>query len=236
MQLYYGVVENRKDPLKLGRCQVRIVGLHTHDKAVLPTDDLPWATPMQPVTSAAMNGIGWSPVGPVEGTSVIITFADLDQQQPIMLGTIGGIPQSKAAAVALEDSGNIATDGGVITAPDGKPLTKSDGSAVTLGNRVEGETKKITTAVNSEIQNVKNKMAALTAAAFGDKFGSLFGTPSAAKVETKTLPVSGAAEEGKPTIVPPAPAPAVTNIKAQPTPGKADDKVLQTPINLEPMP
>jgi predicted chitinase len=236
MQLYYGVVENRKDPLKLGRCQVRIVGLHTHDKAVLPTDDLPWATPMQPVTSAAMNGIGWSPVGPVEGTSVIITFADLDQQQPIMLGTIGGIPQSKAASIALEDSGNIATDGGVITAPDGKPLTGKDGTPTTLGNRVEAETKKVTTAVNQEVQNIKNKMAALTAAAFGDKFGDLFGTVKAAAIETKTLPVQGAADEGKPTIIPPAPAPADTNIKAQPTPGKADDKILQTPINLEPMP
>ena len=80
MELYYGVVENRKDPLKLGRCQVRIVGLHTHDKAVLPTADLPWATPMQPVTSAAMNGIGWTPVGPVEGTTVIVFFADAFQQ------------------------------------------------------------------------------------------------------------------------------------------------------------
>ncbi len=53
------------DPLKLGRCQVRIVNLHTHDKSILPTEDLPWAYPMESVTSAAMNGIGYSPVGPV---------------------------------------------------------------------------------------------------------------------------------------------------------------------------
>jgi Gp5 N-terminal OB domain len=72
MKLYTGVVENRRDPLKLGRCQVRIVGLHTEQKTVLPTKDLPWAFPMQPVTSAAMNGIGHAPVGPVEGTWVII--------------------------------------------------------------------------------------------------------------------------------------------------------------------
>ena len=57
---YTGVVENRSDPLQLGRCQVRIVGLHTHDKVQLPTNDLPWATPMQPVVSAAMNGIGFT--------------------------------------------------------------------------------------------------------------------------------------------------------------------------------
>ena len=85
MNLHYGIVENRQDPLSLGRCQVRIVGLHTHDKSLLPTADLPWATPVQPVTSAAMNGIGHTPIGPVEGTSVIVLFADHDKQQPIIL-------------------------------------------------------------------------------------------------------------------------------------------------------
>ena len=58
---YTGVVESRSDPLELGRCQVRIVGLHTHDKTQLPTQQLPWATPVQPIGSAAMNGIGYTP-------------------------------------------------------------------------------------------------------------------------------------------------------------------------------
>jgi hypothetical protein len=91
MKLYTGIVENRIDPLNLGRCQVRIVGLHTHDKAQLPTADLPWAYPLQPVTSAAMNGIGFTPIGPLEGTSVVVMFTDDDLQQPVMLGTIGGV-------------------------------------------------------------------------------------------------------------------------------------------------
>jgi hypothetical protein len=93
MILYTGVVENRNDPTCLGRCQVRVVGLHSENKKDLPTELLPWAFPMQPVTSAAMNGIGHSPTGPVEGTWVIIMFRDEEKQQPIMLGTIGGIPQ-----------------------------------------------------------------------------------------------------------------------------------------------
>jgi predicted chitinase len=108
MNFYYGIVENRQDPLRLGRCQVRVVGLHTHDKSHLPTTDLPWSVPMQPVTSAAMNGIGYAPLGPVEGTAVIIMFADLDQQQPIMLGTVGGIP-SAPAPVDAEDNSSIGT-------------------------------------------------------------------------------------------------------------------------------
>jgi predicted chitinase len=107
MNFYYGVVENRQDPLRLGRCQVRVVGLHTHDKSQLPTTDLPWATPVQPVTSAAMNGIGYSPIGPVEGSAVIIMYADAEQQQPIIIGTVGGIPSTPIPPDA-DDSGPIA--------------------------------------------------------------------------------------------------------------------------------
>ena len=93
--IYTGVVENRNDPFQLGRCQVRVMGLHTHDKISLSTEDLPWAYPMQPITSAAISGIGHSPVGPVEGTWVIVMFRDDDQQYPIILGTVGGIPQPR---------------------------------------------------------------------------------------------------------------------------------------------
>jgi predicted chitinase len=104
MNFYFGIVENRSDPLKLGRCQVRIVGLHTHDKTQLPTSELPWATPVQPVTSAAMNGIGHSPIGPVEGTTVIIMFADEAMQQPIMFGTVGGIPSAPGPVDGDDDA------------------------------------------------------------------------------------------------------------------------------------
>jgi len=102
--IYTGVVENRYDPLKLGRCQVRIIGLHTHDKQKLPTEDLPWAYPMQGITSAAMSGIGSGPLGLVEGTSVLIAFQDADLQYPIMIGSLGGIPQSGSSNIDVDDS------------------------------------------------------------------------------------------------------------------------------------
>lgn len=110
MHLYTACVENRKDPLKLGRCQVRVVGVHTHDKTVLPTEDLPWAYPMQPVTSAAISGIGISPVGIVEGTWVVIMFRDEDMQYPIILGTIGGIPQKEGSIVDESEDNQIELD------------------------------------------------------------------------------------------------------------------------------
>jgi predicted chitinase len=132
---YTGVVENRDDPLKIGRCQVRIVGLHTENKSLLPTADLPWAVPVSPINSASMNGIGWSPVGPVNGTWVLVTFTDQDQQKPIMLGTIGGIPQSKSAEIAIEesDSDMIVTDGGILVDSSGTEVTNASGIPVTVG-------------------------------------------------------------------------------------------------------
>lgn len=94
---FQGVVEDRADPELLGRVKVRCLGFHTENKEQLPTEDLPWAYPIQPITSAAMNGIGYAPVGPVEGTWVFGFFRDGESaQEPMILGTLGGIPQEKA--------------------------------------------------------------------------------------------------------------------------------------------
>jgi predicted chitinase len=134
MQLYTGVVENRQDPLKLGRCQVRVVGLHTDNKTLLPTEDLPWAYPMQPVTSAGISGLGHSPTGPVPGSWVVIMFRDEDLQQPVMLGTIGGIPQTKSGERAIEDSSDdIIPQGGILTDSSGNPVLDSSGNPITTG-------------------------------------------------------------------------------------------------------
>ena len=43
MILYYGIVEDRHDPLKVGRVRVRVHGIHTHDKQLLASADLPWS-------------------------------------------------------------------------------------------------------------------------------------------------------------------------------------------------
>ena len=94
---WQGVVEDRIDPLKLGRVRVRVLGYHTDNKedgVGIPTIDLPWATPSQPITSAAMNGIGTTPLGPVEGTWVFGFFRDgKAAQEPVIIGTFGGIPE-----------------------------------------------------------------------------------------------------------------------------------------------
>lgn len=88
--IFIGVVEDRNDPLRLGRCRVRVTGLHTDNVSELPTDDLPWSIPVQPVNSAGVSGIGTSPTGLVEGSWVVVTFFDQDMQKPVILGSLSG--------------------------------------------------------------------------------------------------------------------------------------------------
>ena len=92
-----GVVEDRNDPLMIGRCRVRILGWHTADKAELPTDNLPWAQALMPITSASQTGVGYAPVGPVEGTWVMGFYRDGElAQEPVMVGTLPGVPEKFA--------------------------------------------------------------------------------------------------------------------------------------------
>ena len=92
-----GVVEDRKDPLMIGRCRVRILGWHTADKSELPTADLPWAQVVMPITSASQTGVGYTPVGPVEGTWVMGFYRDGElAQEPVMVGTLPGVPEKFA--------------------------------------------------------------------------------------------------------------------------------------------
>jgi hypothetical protein len=92
-QWFVGVVEDRQDPKTLGRLRVRCLGYHTEGLDKLPTADLPWAHVMNPITSATVSGLGQTPLGAVEGTWVVGFFQDGgDAQQPIIIGTLPGVP------------------------------------------------------------------------------------------------------------------------------------------------
>lgn len=89
---FEGVVEDRLDPMKLGRVRVRVFGIHTEDKSILPTEELPWAYVINSI-GASVNGIGETPVGLVEGTWVIGFFRDgANCQEPLVFGTFASVP------------------------------------------------------------------------------------------------------------------------------------------------
>ena len=89
---WLGIVEAIGDVNSAGRYKVRIFGYHTADKSKLPTRDLPYAVPINPVTSAAMNGIMETP-NLVQGSTVFGCFLDGSTgQTPVILGSIAGEP------------------------------------------------------------------------------------------------------------------------------------------------
>lgn len=86
---WIGVVENRKDPLNLGRVQVRVQGIHTQDLQQVPSADLPWAVMYLPPNA---------PHGPIkpprEGQIVGGFYLDTDHcQHPVITGIYPGIPE-----------------------------------------------------------------------------------------------------------------------------------------------
>ena len=81
-------VVNVYDPDQSGRVQIRIFGRFDDDQNI-PDDDLPWALPLQPITSAAYGKIGTTPLGLVKGSKVMGLWMDEDQQYPVILGSVG---------------------------------------------------------------------------------------------------------------------------------------------------
>jgi hypothetical protein len=87
---WIGVIEDRKDPLNLGRCKIRIFGSHTENLQLIPTSSLPWAMPMYPVNDPRTFS------APMEGEYVFGFFTDgLSSQAPVYMGVFPGIPQSE---------------------------------------------------------------------------------------------------------------------------------------------
>ena len=139
--IHFGVIEDRlSDPLQIGRVKVRVVGVHTPNRTELPTADLPWATVMMPVSSASIDGIGCSPTGLVEGSTVLVVFLDTDKQLPVVLGSIPTVPTQSA------DPRSDTSDPSVLTYKPSKPINQdawatSDGSILqdSAGNPITNQ-------------------------------------------------------------------------------------------------
>ena len=85
---WVGEIVRRDDPLGVGRCRVRIFGVHTENKSLLPDEELPWATPLYPVNNSKKFE------APKVGEWVVGFFMDGQSCQfPIMMGVLPGLQQ-----------------------------------------------------------------------------------------------------------------------------------------------
>ena len=91
LRWFVGIVVDNEDPKQLGRIRVRVVN-ETDDTAI-PVSDLPWATPIIPITSASLNGVGRSPTGLLVGSHVFGFYLDGQEKQlPMIWGTYAKLP------------------------------------------------------------------------------------------------------------------------------------------------
>lgn len=97
--IYRGVIENNKDPLKAGRCKIRVFGIHSLNKIAtatdgIPTDDLPWAQPALSLIEGSISKYGFFGV-PLQGSHVFLFFENGNILQPRYFATVPAIPTEK---------------------------------------------------------------------------------------------------------------------------------------------
>lgn len=108
MVWFVGVVEDRDDPLEMGRLKVRCFGIHDTTKEELPSDDLPWAHMMLPANSAGTGSIGQSATGIVEGAWVVGFFTDgKNMQEPLVMGVLPSSPNTLSKDGTYSDGTGI---------------------------------------------------------------------------------------------------------------------------------
>lgn len=147
---WIGQVETNRadDPKKSGRYRVRIVGQHLKDCDATPTEQLPWANVMMPVTTPHSDGgVTGATSNLRKGNWVVGFFLDGDQQKPIIMGSVGhthgstkaikedATPGStcKSFTTYLDPERNPATD-----SPKHSPTTAAASSGLEAGSNVTG--------------------------------------------------------------------------------------------------
>lgn len=119
---WYGEVEDTNDPMKMGRCKVRVFGRHTDNKELLPTSSLPWATLTNSPNTPHSTGT------PLEGDWVFGFFADgSNSQSPVIIGVFSSITSNTTTITANTSSTNaIKTD-----VPNGQKGIRTPGQPTT---------------------------------------------------------------------------------------------------------
>jgi len=100
------------------RYKVRIIGLHDQGETVIPSDQLPWAQIMYPVTAGGGQTNSGQTSNLRQGMMVFGFFLDgQDQQVPVIMGVLGNNEQTELSTkigdnrVTNETPGSLATSG-----------------------------------------------------------------------------------------------------------------------------
>jgi|MDTC01.3.fsa_nt_gb hypothetical protein len=113
------------------RYKVRIIGIHDKDEETIPSDQLPWANIMYPVTAGSGAANAWQTPQIRQGNFVFGFWMDgPDQQVPVIMGILGNNQQTKlstkvgtskdnfCAASGFAETQDRPVDNAVPTVPD----------------------------------------------------------------------------------------------------------------------
>jgi hypothetical protein len=140
--IYRGVVEDRVDPDKAGRCKIRVFGVHTSVKRKsttegIPTDELPWFEPCLPLIEGSISGFGlWSV--PLQGSHVAVYFENGNILQGRYFASLPAIPtESPNPAQGFNDpNGHYPTEHR-LNQPDVHRLARGESSETIVDKKLE---------------------------------------------------------------------------------------------------
>jgi len=99
--IYRGVVEqtDEEEDEKLGRCKIRVFGVHTkylkkEPTQGIPTEELPWARPALSLFEGSITGFGAFMV-PLKGSHVAVYFENGEHLFPVYFATLPGKPEKE---------------------------------------------------------------------------------------------------------------------------------------------
>ena len=138
---FTGIVENITDPENLNRVKVRCLGYHTTNKKDLPTENLPWATVIMPVTSASIKGNGGNHHLEVDSWVVGFFRDGPSAQDPMVMGSV---------ATQTDGTQDIPTD----ASDDNKVYKSKAGHLIEIDNTSGSEEIRITN--GKEVNGIKS--------------------------------------------------------------------------------
>ena len=118
---FIGNVVSIDDPLQMGRIKVRILGVHQNNEIEIPSENLPFAQTVVPITEGGTNGLG-NILGIQPGARVFRIFMDgPDSQLPLVLGSM---PKYEDASAGDRSTNQLAR--GTNTLAERKVTQKTD--------------------------------------------------------------------------------------------------------------
>lgn len=153
---WVGQVEDDEDPLKLGSVRVRIIGLHSENKSLVPTESLPWAQLMLPATGSNT----FTP--PRIGDWVFGFFQDGEYAQiPVVMGIFPGIESVQSQTLYQEI---VIKKGGATEVPQSPWIAREEGQPITpvearSAGSIEGTVVNATNQVRSHVCDISPEVS-----------------------------------------------------------------------------